>query len=76
VPRYRVNAKFGPWERGDEFESEDEFHANVAAQGRLLTIVDAPSAESLVGTPAPWSGAGQEPASGGGDAADLELPEE
>jgi hypothetical protein len=46
MPRYVVNVRFGPWERGDEFESEDEFHAALAAEGRLLTAADAPSAGS------------------------------
>lgn len=37
MPRYRANAKFGPWLPGEEFESTDPFHAMLAEQGRLLT---------------------------------------
>jgi hypothetical protein len=42
VARYRANAAFGPWVRGDVFESEDPFHARLAAEGRLLAEVDPP----------------------------------
>jgi hypothetical protein len=43
--RYRALVRFGPWERGDEFESGDPYHARLAAQGRVLAAVDGPSAE-------------------------------
>jgi hypothetical protein len=42
--RYRALVRFGPWERGDEFESGDPYHARLAAQGRVLMAVDVPSA--------------------------------
>jgi hypothetical protein len=42
--RYRALVRFGPWERGDEFESGDPYHARLAAQGRVLAAVDEPSA--------------------------------
>lgn len=34
---YRANARFGPWEVGDEFESESPRHAELAEKTRLLT---------------------------------------
>jgi hypothetical protein len=43
VRRYKSNARFGPWERGDVFESGDALHATLAAEGRLLEGADEPS---------------------------------
>lgn len=34
---YRANARFGPWEVGDEFESESPRHAELAEKTKLLT---------------------------------------
>lgn len=39
MPRYKVNIRFGPWVPGEEFESEDELHAKMAAEGRYLKVV-------------------------------------
>lgn len=39
MPRYRTNARFGPWRPGDEFESEDDLHASLAAEG-LVSVVE------------------------------------
>lgn len=35
MPRYRVAARFGPWQVGEEFESVDPYHATMAAAGKL-----------------------------------------
>lgn len=40
MPRYRVLARFGPWNVGDEFESDDDVHAIYAANGGPVTEVD------------------------------------
>lgn len=50
MPRYRANIRFGPWEMGDEFESEDPFHEALATKGKLLTIIDESSTEPPAGT--------------------------
>jgi hypothetical protein len=60
VPRYRANLRFGPWNRGDVFESTDPMHARMAQEGRLLEEVDGPSA----GQPA-QVGAEEAPPAGG-----------
>jgi hypothetical protein len=39
MPRYRANVRFGSWKAGDEFESEDQLHADMAANGNLLSEV-------------------------------------
>lgn len=39
MERYRVLVPFGPWARGEEFESSDEAHERMAAEGRLLERV-------------------------------------
>jgi hypothetical protein len=54
MPRYRANVRFGPWRRGDEFESEDALHANMAVEGKLLTEVDQRDAEAT-GPASQWS---------------------
>jgi hypothetical protein len=40
MPRYKANAKFGPWLPGDVFESEDPFHAELAKASGVLTAVE------------------------------------
>jgi hypothetical protein len=40
VPRYRVNARVGPWQVGDELESTDELHARLAEGGTFSVIED------------------------------------
>lgn len=46
MQRYRANIRFGPWEMGDEFESEDPFHEMLATEGKLLTIIGEAPAEA------------------------------
>lgn len=38
--RYRANVPFGPWVRGDVFESSDPMHAKMAVEGKYLTVAD------------------------------------
>lgn len=52
MARYRANMRFGPWEKDDEFESEDSFHTMLAEEGKMLTSIDEP-ADSLLGVPVP-----------------------
>lgn len=49
LTRYRVNVPFGPWARGEEFESADPLHAALAEQGRVLEVADAASAGRRAG---------------------------
>jgi len=39
MPRYRANVRFSSWKAGDEFESDDQLHADMAANGNLLSEV-------------------------------------
>lgn len=68
MPRYRANARFGPWGRGSEFESDDPFHAALAADGRLLVEVKGPE------EPAPEEAEGAQPGEAPGDAAEADGP--
>lgn len=45
MPRYVALIRFGPWDRGDEFESVDPLHARMAEKGRLREVPDGPSPE-------------------------------
>jgi hypothetical protein len=50
VTRYRVVVTFGPWIRGDVFESSDPFHALLADRGKVLEVADGASAGGWEGT--------------------------
>lgn len=40
MPRYKASCAFGPWIRNEIFESEDPYHAKLAAEGRLLVEIE------------------------------------
>lgn len=58
MQRFRANARFGPWRAGDEFESEDELHLQLAASSSILTEIgatkEATEAVELPVDEAPW----------------------